>query len=150
MSQEHKAIRKQLYNIIYGDLKQHCKLDNKEAHRIGVLIVDSCTTLINDVVKGAKRSITPAIEDVDIMPDDSSAQDLDKEAVILKIQRRIKAGKLTKEQELKYIAELNKLQDNYTSDLSTQLRIELVNFLCPVCDGAQQAKERKPIPTIFS
>ena len=123
--------------------QQHIK-DNSLANALSSALANECTTIGKEIWEKAIESIRNEIYD----ENDSHARALDKKAVINKIPSRINAGGLTKDQELKYIAELNKLQDNYSKEIDSEWVVELVQYLCPVCD-ADKVKTSKPTQTKF-
>ena len=137
-----KAIKKERYNIIYADLKAHASLDSKEAHRVANVINARCNTLFKEAIEQEREYIE--FHKCDSVSDMEHTRILDKNAVMKRIETRIKAGGLTKDQELKYIAELNKLQDNYSKEIDTEYVVELIQYNCPACDGAQNTGKREP------
>lgn len=127
-----KSYKRELYNTAFAVLKLH--MDNSEAHTLSTSISDKCTTVCQQAWNDGERHIKNAMscknggEPVRVL----SKEDLEQD-----IMRDIESGGLSKDQKLKYITELNKLQDNYSNDPDTEWIVELVQYLCPVCDKKQ-------------
>lgn len=138
--------RMQVFNAIYPIIKGYVDNDKDRATAATKSISAECSTVIERAWGEAEGQVEKQIATEN---GDACIQALDKEKIIAKIVARISTPGLSKEQELKYIAELNKLQDNYNETEDNEYVIERVQYPCPVCDGARKSKERKATASKF-
>lgn len=138
-----QGLQKEYWTPFYDAAFQSLKKEhgNVKAGSYAKAIANKCMTIALQVWEDGGEHIA---SDMICETGDTHAHGFDKQQIIDRIAHRIATGGLTKDQELKYIAELNKLQDNYNDQVDEEYVVELIQYLCPVCDGAREAETRKP------
>ena len=106
-------------------------MDNSKSHKISL-------TCAGDIYARVKKLInhTKVLEEAAIEYDDV---EFDRQAVMQRIQNKLGSNVLSHQEELKYITELNKMEDNYVKNQAEQeINVTIVDYKPKALDDTQE------------